>query len=98
MHIAELSKEGFFNKIQEVVDIIHEERAQLRDGKDKRVGLNLYPKEEVFERATEVYEEVMRLPRKSKVPQLLTSLFIKGNLISFLILCLLFLYSVWDVF
>lgn len=23
MHIAELSKEGFFNKIQEVVDIIH---------------------------------------------------------------------------
>lgn len=46
---------------------------------------------------TEVYEDIMKIPRRSKVPQLLTSLFIKGNLVSFLILFLLFLYSVWDM-
>lgn len=77
--------------------IIRQERAQLRDGKKERAGLNLYPKEEVFERVTEVYEEVMQIPRRSKFPQLLNSLFIKGNLISFVIFILLLIYSIWDI-
>lgn len=69
-----------------------------REGKEEqgRGGLNLYPKEEVFERVTEVYEEVMGVPRRSKVPKLLYYLFIKGNLISCLLLFLLLIYSIWD--
>jgi phosphatidylinositol N-acetylglucosaminyltransferase subunit A len=94
MHIAELSKDGFLRKIQQVVGLIEEERKQ---GKERPAALNLYPKEEVFERVTEVYEEVMRVPRESKVPRLFCSLLLKGNLINCLVLFLLLCYSVWDL-
>ena len=94
MHIAELTKEGFLLKIEEVVAIIKRER-EGQEGQG-RGGLNLYPKEEVFERVTEVYEEVMAVPRRSKVPKLLYFLLIKGNLISCLLLFLLLIYSIWD--
>jgi hypothetical protein len=40
----------------------------------------------------------MKIPRKSKIPNLLYALFINGNLISCLIITLLFIYTVWDIF
>ena len=77
------------------MDIIRKERKE-GGGKEKE-KLNLYPKEEVFERVTEVYEEVMEIPRVSKIPSLLNSLLIKGNLISSMILFLLLMYTIWDM-
>lgn len=40
----------------------------------------------------------MQVPRKNKIPNLLYALFINGNLISCLIITLLFVYTLWDVF
>lgn len=39
----------------------------------------------------------MEVPRVSKVPKLFVSLFIKGNLISCLLLFMLMLYTLWDI-
>ena len=49
MHIAELNKEGFHKKIQDVIEIIQKEREEARrTGVFTKKALNLYPKEEVF--------------------------------------------------
>ena len=60
MHIAELTKEGFLRKIEEVIGQIHDERREAAEnGGELKKQLNLYPKEDVFERVSEVYEEVL---------------------------------------
>lgn len=101
LHIVELTVAGFMSKIEEIAVQIRrqrEEMEQVPEGEvEKRANLNFYPKDRIFERVVEVYEEVMLEPREAKVFTLITQILRKGNLISILVLFFLFVYTVIDI-